>query len=433
MTLRHHGFALSDPGQCRDHNEDSVLIHDELGLYAVADGMGGHAAGEVASRMAIETLVEVISSERQTLELLRTEPSHESKLLGEKLVALAVQRACAQIHQEGHRSLQHRGMGTTLDCLMVAGNRVVLGHVGDSRSYLIRQGRVHRLTEDHTMTATAVRAGLMTPEEAAAVKHDSLTRAVGLHPSVQVDTLLIECEAGDRFLLCSDGLHGLLHEGEPASLFPTLHNEASLQSLIELANTRGGPDNVSVVLVSISGDARATLAQTSEDPLLALERSSLFYHFSAKERVTALSVAQFRDLSAGEVVFQEGSLGAEIYVVTHGSVAVDKSTQRLQELGVGAHFGEMILIEPTPRSATVRALEDSQVLVFHREALLALMRRDQSVAVKLLWNLVQALTIRLRVTSQGVVDARAELAAIHSRLGPPSAHVPFAPGTHDHG
>jgi serine/threonine protein phosphatase PrpC len=406
MTLRHSGLGLTSVGRKREHNEDAHHVDDALGLYIVADGMGGHAAGEVASNLAVKVVREVIGAGQATIDALARESTHESKLAAQKLVEKAIQEACARVNKEAQADRSKRGMGTTFVCVLVAGNRAVLGHVGDSRAYFVRQGKVHRLTEDHTMMAMALKAGLMKKEDLADSDWaNSLTRAVGPQPSVQVDTLLVECQAGDRFLLCSDGLHGYLQDDEVPALLGGLGSTTTVPRLIDLANERGGKDNITALLVTLSGDPSPTLIAAPSDTRMGiLERIPLFAFLNYKERAVVLSVAAMRSFAAGSEIVVEGAEGDDMFVVVSGKVAVEKAGQRIGELQAGGHFGEMGLVDHAPRSATVRALDATECMVIGRVEMMNLMRKEQMLAVKLLWSFVQTLSERLRHANTGMVS-----------------------------
>ncbi|MCS6898520.1 MAG: protein phosphatase 2C domain-containing protein [Myxococcales bacterium] len=408
MTLKHAGQGLTSVGKKREHNEDSFLVDDALGLYAVADGMGGHAAGEVASRMAIEIVTEQVKAGQEVLWRLQKEANHDNKLAAQQLIEKAIQEACARIHKTAQGDRSKRGMGTTFDCVVVAGNRAVLGHVGDSRVYLIRQGKVHRLTEDHTMLAMALKAGIGKKEDFANSDWaNSLTRAVGPQPSVQVDTLLLECQAGDRFFLCSDGLHGYLSDEEAPHVIASLASGTPLSKLIELANDRGGKDNITGVMVALHGDPSPTLHTIPLDTKMGLlEKIPLFAFLNYKERAAIFSIINTRNFSTGTEILREGSPGEDLYILTQGRVSVEKAGQRIGELAMGAYFGEMGLVDNAPRSATVRALEPTECMVITRSDMMNMMRREQMMAVKLLWSFVQTLSERLRNANTGMVEAR---------------------------
>jgi len=409
MTLKHAGQGLTSVGKKREHNEDSFTVDDSLGLYMVADGMGGHAAGEVASRMAIEIVTEVIKASEATLQKLHRDPSHEHKLAAQQLVERAIQEACARINKASQSDRTKRGMGTTCDCVVVVGNRAILGHVGDSRVYLIRQGKMHRLTEDHTMLAMALKAGIGKKEDFADSDWaNSLTRAVGPQPSVQVDTLLIECQPNDRFFLCSDGLHGYLTDEEAPQLVGSLGTTTPLSKMIDLANDRGGKDNITGVLVTVQGDPNPTMHTVPLDTKMGLlEKIPLFAFLNYKERSSVLSIITTRVFAPGAEIIREGTQGEDLFILMKGRVLVEKSGLKIGELATGAYFGEMGLVDNAPRSATIRATEQAECMIITRADMMGIMRREQMMAVKLLWSFVQTLSERLRTANTIVVEARA--------------------------
>ena len=246
-------FALSHVGRRRKVNEDSFLRDDELGLYVVADGMGGHAAGEVASTEAVDTLYGMVK---------RGLSSMGSKLVGEltdeharaacRLLEGAIQAATYMVFAMAELDRTKSGMGTTLSAMLTLGNYAVTGQVGDSRIYQVRGRETVQLTEDHTLIAWELKQGLITPEQAQRSPHRNIiTRAVGNRDYVQVDTGLVDLRLGDRYLLCSDGLHGYLKEGE-LSLICEADGDTVVKRLIQLANDRGGKDNITAVLVEVA-------------------------------------------------------------------------------------------------------------------------------------------------------------------------------------
>ncbi len=237
-------FGLSDRGLVRPVNEDAVVVARDVGLFAVADGVGGNAAGHVASHMAVEIVQHMIEDAAATWpDEPRRAPRRE-----------AIQEANAVVHGEASRDPLKAGMATTFTCLLVLnGRRAVIGHVGDSRAYL-RHGRsLRQLTEDHTLVNAAVRGGVLTPEQAAtAAFRNVIVRAVGEGGTLDVDVRMIAIEPGDLILLATDGLHGVRSEGQiAAALDAEVDLERCATALVALANAAGGPDNVSVVLVRV--------------------------------------------------------------------------------------------------------------------------------------------------------------------------------------
>jgi protein phosphatase len=230
----------TDAGRKRRRNEDSLVR--EPPLFAVADGMGGAQAGEVASRLAAAAFREF----------------HEADDLDpEERVAAIIQEANRRIYERARTDAQASGMGTTITAALLSGSAVTIGHVGDSRAYRLRQGRLEQLTEDHSLVADLVRSGRLTPQEADTHPQRSvITRALGTDAEVDVDTFTVEVEAGDVFLLCSDGLTTMVDDDE---ITQTVANADSLEqatkALVKAANRAGGEDNVTVVLFRLEGEA----------------------------------------------------------------------------------------------------------------------------------------------------------------------------------
>jgi protein phosphatase len=238
-------YSLTDVGKKRDHNEDNHLVREDLGLFAVADGMGGHQAGERASKMALETL---------TSELRRPgETADRNDVLS--CLRTATQAAGAAIFDAAQADPALQGMGTTMTSLWFHHGRAYLAHVGDSRAYLYRNGRVQQLSDDHSWVSEQVRAGMMTEEEARESKfRHIITRSVGFEREVQVDGAAIPVQAGDCYLICSDGLSNYLDSEELARIFNSRFYGELPRLLVDLANDRGGDDNITVVLIHVAND-----------------------------------------------------------------------------------------------------------------------------------------------------------------------------------
>jgi len=405
-------FGLSDVGRKRQHNEDAFLADDSLGLYVVCDGMGGHAAGEVASARTIEVVREHVAANRAVLEALAADPSPGNRAAAVALVETAVQRACAAVHELAQADAEKRGMGTTCVVLVVAGEKAVIAHVGDSRVYLIRNSEQHQLTEDHTLVQAQLKQGVITPEQAATSPYRNvITRAVGIQASVQVDTLLSDVLPGDLFLLCSDGLHGYLGDDEGPRLANGTPIDQLARRLVDLANERGGKDNVTALVVSTGGPRNDGARGEAEARLEAMRKIPLFQHLSYKEQMAVLAIANARSFNPGQEIVRQGTPAEHLYVVVKGRVVVEAGGTQVAELRAGAHFGEMGLIEQATRSATVRAVEPTRCVVLGRLELLALMRKEPVLAVKLLWSMVHGLAERLRITNAELAEARGQQAA----------------------
>ena len=258
-------YSGSDTGRQRRANEDSMLARSPL--FVVADGMGGAQAGEVASRMAIESFEGGVPG---------GEPERE--------LAGLTQEANARIHELSHANAEHAGMGTTLTAVYVGEDDVSIAHVGDSRAYLLRDGELMKLTDDHSLVDELLRQGRLTPEEA--VDHPQrsvITRALGPEGTVDVDTRSLRGEAGDVLLVCSDGLTTMISEEQVASVLrsaPNLH--AAGEALIAAANEAGGRDNITVLLVRLEAvgehdgadEEAVTASMPAVEPPIAHEREA---------------------------------------------------------------------------------------------------------------------------------------------------------------
>jgi serine/threonine protein phosphatase PrpC len=249
--LRRTAYGLTDLGKKRQSNEDALYLDDELGLYIVADGMGGHAAGEVASREAVDTLYGMVKRGIGELSELVDPVSPAESRAACRLMESAVQAATYFVFSIAEIDRDKSGMGTTISALLVLGDYAVTAQVGDSRIYKVVATTVEQLTEDHTLIAWQLKQGLITPQEALRSPHKNvITRAVGNREYVQVDTRCVPLLPGGRLLLCSDGLHGYIKD-EDIPTIVELGGAATVERFIALANERGGKDNITAILVEI--------------------------------------------------------------------------------------------------------------------------------------------------------------------------------------
>ena len=235
--------GLTDQGRVRARNEDALLQRPERGLFAVADGMGGHAGGDVASRIAVDVLDEHLLAAGRTS--------------GPDEIEAAIRAAHEAILRAARAESELEGMGTTLTTLLVHHDGCAIGHVGDSRAYRLRGGALEQLTRDQTWVQDQIDAGVLTPEQARRHPYSAMiTCALGI-ADVELDVQLPDpgCEAGDLFLLCSDGLTARLDDRDIAELLVPDDLDGTARALVDAANAAGGPDNITVVLVRIAGSA----------------------------------------------------------------------------------------------------------------------------------------------------------------------------------
>lgn len=238
--------GASDVGQLRSSNQDAFLVSPDDHLYIVADGMGGHAGGEIASKLCIEKIEGYLKEHGKEFTSHGTTDSALSAIM-----VNSVNHASAKIYEHALEEPSLRGMGTTATVVKIVGKKAFAAHVGDSRLYLIRSGFLYQMTYDHSLVNEQVRAGIISQEEAE-LHHlkNVITRSVGYQEEEDVDTIVFDLEEGDYLLLCSDGLHGKVEDREIAHM--VINNGLSAAGqLIDLANKRGGEDNITVVIIAI--------------------------------------------------------------------------------------------------------------------------------------------------------------------------------------
>jgi serine/threonine protein phosphatase PrpC len=248
--LRIEAFGATDVGRQREHNEDAFAVEPELGLYIVADGIGGAASGEVASQMAID-VVRACCADEPDVEITRPSDLDEPQSPIELRLLTCLWQANRQIFDTGLRDLRHRGMATTFAGVHVSGDVAYIAHVGDSRVYRFRGGRLEQLTEDHSLYNEFARRGEALPEGIdPIIARSVVTRALGMDRHVDVELRMERPEAGDMLLACSDGLTGPVPDEDITDVLAAAPDpESAVRLLIALANQRGGPDNVTCVLV----------------------------------------------------------------------------------------------------------------------------------------------------------------------------------------
>lgn len=388
--------ALTDVGQVRDHNEDNFLCDPELGLYVVCDGMGGHAAGEVASKLAVETIVGRVRAERDAIQAAGAADNRDELA---RIMRQAVETANSEVHGLGKSKSEHAGAGTTCTALLATQSVGVLAHVGDSRLYLARSGKVSQLSNDHTFVAEAIRRGVLSPEEAedSDVSH-LLTRAIGPQPEVHVDTLVFDPLPGDTLLLCSDGLHNYFPERDELAGHLGGDTEGLADRLIGVANERGGADNITAIAVRVLKPASEDALRRTQDAhqsFDALRHIALLSDLTTAELMVVREALTTEVHPADTVIVEEGETSAAMYVIVKGSLEVRRAGKPLAFLDSGSHFGEMAILTNSPRSATVRAASPALLLVLRRDRLYELIQRNPLVGVKFLWRLAQVQSLRL--------------------------------------
>jgi protein phosphatase len=248
--------SCTDPGMVRSHNEDSIASDPASGLVVLADGMGGYNAGEVASGMATT----VITTELQQL-LAKIQPyqvdEESKKPFAERMIREQVLKANTSIYQAAQSQPQYAGMGTTLVVCLFYNNKMMVGHLGDSRLYRLRGTKFSQVTRDHSLLQEQIDSGIITAEQAKHAQHKNLvTKALGIDPTVEPEVREYDTQVGDLYLLCSDGLCDMVDDEDMGMTLQAIGGNLKLaaQQLVQMANDNGGKDNVSVILVRVLKD-----------------------------------------------------------------------------------------------------------------------------------------------------------------------------------
>ncbi len=406
--MRYRAFVASDPGRQRTDNEDAYFVDEARSLFAVADGMGGHNAGEVASA----TVADEVERQAPWLEKLLT--AHRKQQTQSTRQALlrflpgVIEAANERVFQEAQRDTSKRGMGSTAIVFVPAEEDAFIGHVGDSRLYLFRAGQLFRITEDHSLVMQLFKRGLLREEELSThPRKNVILRSVGGQPTVEVDTLYVDVYPGDRFVLCSDGLSDMVSEPELADLLAAFSGEQLVQAAVDTANRNGGLDNITVVLVEALLDDEQPHDLTEPGVTMGLAEKVeflqdifLFAELSDQECVKVNRILYERTVRAGAPIVREGELGEELFMVARGSVQVRRGDVHLVDIGAGGHFGELGMLGQDRRSASVLAREETTLLLIRRADFMQLIKDDPALGNKITWAFLSNLADRVRDLSR---------------------------------
>jgi serine/threonine protein phosphatase PrpC len=384
--MKIEAYAHTDVGRKREINEDRYLIDRGLGLYVVCDGMGGHAAGEVAAENTTRIVAEALRSDRADIERELATPGGHFKVV--QLVVAAVRGTCQQIHAMANSIPEYAGMGTTLTLLLIAGEKAILAHVGDSRLYLLREGRLHQLTHDHTLSNEMIQTGRIEPGSETAIKFANvLTRSIGAQEAVDVDTLLFDIHSGDRLLLCSDGLSNYLNrEEETIELLSGSDLDQLPSKLVTHANDCGGRDNIACITIDVVADGEAK-SKGSRWHLEALDQTDLFGGLRMSQLMRILNVCDIRSYGPGEWIIRRGDRRDGMYVVVAGSCFVALPNRERVTRTRGDSFAETALACDDSSYLNVRTDEAVTLLHINRGQFGQLVRRLPKLGRVLLMRL----------------------------------------------
>ncbi len=377
--MRITAVSATDPG-AKKTNEDFHLTDPELGLFIVCDGVGS------AAQVAAETIQSFIS---------------KSDKPSAALMAQAIQEANRALLAQSQKDISPRSFFTTVEAIWISGSRAFLAHVGDSRSYLIRSGKTHSLTEDHTFYMEMVKEGYWDPEEAKKSPFQGdLTRVLGSRPIVKVDCLQVDLEAGDFLVLSSDGLTDSVSIQDFAA-------SPKPQDLIIAAKKKGAKDNITVIVIGVEAEKKAiVLPATVTQKINMIRETPLFRYLSYKQAIQVMSLVSVRSFDSKALIAKEGSESDEMYIILSGSAEIAKSTHIVARRTQGDLLGEMGIFDDAPRSASIIATEPTTLMVITKKDLLRLLQQDAELALKLQWGAIQGLIHKLRSVTEDLAFAK---------------------------
>jgi serine/threonine protein phosphatase PrpC len=396
--------AQTDIGKVRTRNEDNLTVDEDLSLYIVCDGMGGHTCGDLASKMAVNLLKDYIKSHKDVINKYIANIKFADKKEIFNILNDAIIDTNDQIFEESLRLPDHRGMGTTLSLLLVTGCHAYIAQVGDSRIYLLRDQSIYQITEDHSLFFELVKHGKFGYRTMSKFPYKNVvTRALGAHDTIEVDFFSLDILPNDRFILCSDGLHNYAEDSMLLSIGLGSDLKKAANQLVSFANDKGGADNITVIMLQIPREADIEDAEEVRLHLKIFSQLPLFSALSYTELLRLMNVAERRDFKENEIIFQEGEEGDGLYILLSGKVQIMRGDMPIVVYEKGCHFGEMSLVESATRLAKAKAAADSKILIIKRRDFFRLLRNAPYLAVKLLWNLVNILTSRLKATNDELI------------------------------
>jgi serine/threonine protein phosphatase PrpC len=382
----------SDTGQVRKKNEDNYLVDALNGLFIVADGMGGGVDGEKASRRAIEVFSVTIYQHRELLRKYASRPSEELQEKVRQSLKHAVEKANDEIMAVRREMGPDTIMGTTLSVLLLIGHIGVVAHVGDSRIYLLRHRRLSQVTVDHSLVAEQVREGLITEEQAQySPFRNVLLQAIGRDNAVESQVDFFPVEIGDQFLLCSDGLHSYLQDDEIIAVLAEPAGHRIVPRLIDIANARGGSDNITAIAVRLSSPEHY-IATKQVDVQRDFSSTPLLRGLKPQETAQILQIGQPQDFIAGERIVVEDAGDRSMFLIFDGQVGIYRNSEWLRTLESGQHFGLHALVDGKGRVATAIAETQVRLLELGRNDVLELLRAYPALGMKVIWNLLKDLS-----------------------------------------
>ena len=398
--MRVRSGGSSSAGKSQQQNSECWGIDPAGSFFVLAAGLGNSAA--VASRHVCEDIVRALLPHRSQIEGMAADTRPDSRQMLMSTLCGAMIRAERSLFEMAEQSQQLKGMATTCDLLFLANGTVYVGHVGNNRIYLLRGDTGRQLTIDHTVYEYLKSQGKNEEQIANAAYKNRLIRALGMTGGAEIDTLQLDLRKGDRLVIASPGVWAsFLNATHLAQLYRDMEPQRAADFLIDYARERGCDGDASVICVEISDPGVRSSSLETDSRIMALEQICFFRDLSYQEMLQVMPITFERVVAAGTEIIHEGDVGEELYILVEGACEVTNSGVTIARLDAGASFGELSLVDSQPRSATVRALEVSRMLVI-RAADFEKLTVSGALAVKLLWNVTHELSERLRKSSETI-------------------------------
>lgn len=397
--MKVNAWSRTDLGNVRENNEDSHLVDLDHGVFVVADGVGGSSGGEIASQRLIahveEVAGEIAGVARGGNPIF--DRDHRERVFNSLLQE--VQRANSIIYEVGKEVDPMRPPATTCDIVVLSEQAAFIAHVGDSRVYLLRGSEIFRITEDHTF-AEQLRQESVGDAEMIERYRNVLTRSVGGRPQVDVDALFIDLQAGDHLLMCSDGLTDYLPGVEILEFAQANPGAELVETLVDEAKSRGGKDNITVLLIEIETVAADTIRETASFDTLKqvdiLGNIALFKGLGVRDLLKIMRIVYEVPHTDGEIVDEPEGADRCMFIVAEGEVELLVEGTRVAHLTKGQHFGEFALLSDEPRTTQARCIGETLLLAVPARRFRSIVGDDPAVGNTLLWNLLDSATRQIR-------------------------------------
>ena len=396
--------GASDVGNVRGNNEDFYGVDPKGHIFVLADGMGGHASGEVASRLACEGIVRALLPHRDELIRMALDGRPQSRQTLLSALRGAVVAAEQSIFDAITATPEHKGMATTCELLFLAAGSAFIAHVGDSRVYLLRGDTGRLLTVDHSVENFLRMQGKPETEILAHPHREKLIRALGMSGGAESDTLQLDLRAYDKLVVCTDGLYRYLKSPmQLRQLYDARTPQEAADHLCQWALRKGGEDNVTVICIEIADPGHRPEYIETDSRISALGQLSTFTDLSYQEMLQVMPITYERRAMQGETIIVEGDVGEELFLLLEGTCEVRTGGITVAEIQSGHAFGELALFDRRPRSASVVAASSCRLLVIRRSDFEEL-TKSGPLANKILWNVIHDLSTRLRQSTSVIAE-----------------------------